>query len=208
MPEGIEEKTISSRLCRIYLRIESLLYSLLTLILYAPMVCFIKIVVGAIWVATHIPQIIEWVASTILVPCFTIVWMIIKGISLIVLVFIGALISIVIKLWRVALHLFANINWCATRSLIRILSLITSVGAIIDIIRTGMLYPPSAIFTGRFYDTNPDILMVHVAIGLIMISIVSYYNAWAYSKDEEVAFICKNTWMGKRIFEGIKKLWR
>jgi hypothetical protein len=266
--EDSENKTVSSRLCRVNLKLEATLYSLFIFILYIPALVVsaaiktakwlkahipsviiwiirslilpalsilwnaIKIILKTIfgglwnavkwvwsilvkvakWLGTTIPLAVKWIIQTLILPVFSILWTVIFAILKVAFVILK---TVVIGLWNAVkwiLHIivysFSIINWCAVRSITRLISIVCGIGSLGYIIYELTRVVPDHIFTGYFYDANPEVQMTHYAIVLLMLSIVFYYHAWAYSKKEEMRFVCRNTWHGKKIHEMLSNIWK
>lgn len=205
--EDPEDKQISL-FCRINLKLESGVYSLLALILYLPVLAIVKFIKGAIYVITHLPDVILWVVEKILLPIFTAVWLLIVGIAKLVVFLIKQFIRLIKLIIKYIIVLYRLINWCAVRSLARAISAIVGIGSGIYIVNAFRYHAVNAIVTGYFHDANPEIQNVHIAMALLMISVTAFYNAWAFSKSEERKFVCKNTWGSKKLRDGLKNFWK
>lgn len=174
--------------------IESIIYSLAIFVLLIPVYIGMYGYKAIRWIATAIPFVFIWLIEKIIVPVLFLIYIVgqrfFKYLLFgFVLVFRGLL-----KLYKILCEYWSKINWCAVRSAIRIIAIICIIGSIYTII-DGLLRCPAStvIITGRFFDANGDVFLIHEAIALLMISITAFYNAWAYSKDEEVSFICTHT---------------
>jgi hypothetical protein len=194
MSEEQTQKKPAGKWSQAIIAIESILYSFGISILLLPVYIGLHIFKGLKWFAVKVPVIFTWFIETIVVPiciiAFTVVTLIFDLVVECVLY-----LCIGIRYIYVFLHNYwVKINWCAVRSSIRIISIICIVGSIYAIVEGYFQLPPdTAIITGRFFDTNGTVFRIHEAIALLMISITTFYNAWAYSKKEEVSFICSHT---------------
>jgi len=186
------------------IEIESIIYSLAIFVLMLPVYICLYGYKTLKWFGTALLIMISAIAASLLLPVY--------GSIIMVLAFVFSL--IVIGLERLCIFLrwiyakfyvmWKGINWCAVRSAIRIISVICFIGAVYTIFDCVMKLPPGTqVITGKFFDSNGMIFLIHEAIALLMISITMFYNAWAYSKDEEVTFICKNT-VGLSMIKSIK----
>jgi len=174
--------------------IETILYSFAISILLLPVYLGLHGFKGLKWLAVIVPALFQWFIETIIVPIVAICYewgMLVFELLIICILYVcGGIRYLYVFLYKY----WVKINWCAVRSTIRIISIICIIGSIYAIIEGYFQLPQNTvIITGRFFDANGTVFRIHEAIALLMISITAFYNAWAYSKDEEVSFICSHT---------------
>ena len=203
--EPQKEKTIS-RFCKINLRIESWLNSIFTLIIAAPVLLIAGLIKVIGWIATHTVPFLEWIGTRLLIPVGRlIVWLFIGIGKAITWISVG----IGKGIWYFCKGIawaFGKINWCAVRSLTRMFSLIGGVVAGIWLVYTIYTHPGVQVITGKFSDADPAVCLMHTLIAAIMIAVTAYYNAWAFSKAEEINFVSKRTCGLNKIKEQVKRL--
>jgi hypothetical protein len=175
-------------------------------ILYASHI--IAVIAGIVWkILLYFPPVIEWITEKLLLPVFRAVWGLLRYIGITITFVAIGLIKVVNWVLGILIYLYSRTNKCAARSLIRlftVIGMLVSCGSIIN----GLLhYPLDIIFTGYYYDSNPDIQFIHMMIAVLMISITAYYHAWAYSPSDELKFVCKNTWQCTSVRLGLRNLW-
>ncbi len=188
------DKKAAGKWSQAIIAIESILYSLAIGILLLPVYLGLYALKFFKWLAVVAPAVfIWWIEKTVL----PILYIISKGLMVIFkFISIGllGLLELIYDIYKYLHKWCLGISWCAVRSSIRIIAIICIVGSIYAIIEGVLSLPPNTvIITGRFFDANGTVFRIHEAIALLMISITLFYNAWAYSKDEEVSFICSHT---------------
>lgn len=171
--------------------IDRIVLPVLTIIYKGIVFCAHSIILGFVAVLLAIGKVAEWIVEHLVLSLLALLYHSCVFLFKAIHKGIRVLCSIILTVWGAIYVYWSKINWCAVRSTIRIITIICMIGAIYTII-DGVLKVPvdTAIITGRFFDPNGDVFRIHEAIALLMISITAFYNAWAYSKDEEVAFVC------------------
>jgi hypothetical protein len=189
-----EQKKPAGKWSQAVITFETIIYSIAVFLLCIPVYAGLYVYRAIVYLIFTIPTIFVWIIETFVLPILYYIYhagyFVLKYIVIALETICAALRAVYVTLrdwWR-------KINWCAVRSGIRILAIIGIIGAIYTIIEGVMQLPPdTTIITGRFFDSNGTVFRVHEAIALLMFSITAFYNAWAYSKDEEVSFICSHT---------------
>jgi hypothetical protein len=202
MPMKNKKNNISdgniSQFCKINLQLEALLYSIFAFIIYLPIAATKIVWKGLIYASIYVPKFIELIIVSIILPIFTSIWYLLKYIGKIIMSIARVVVSGILFIWRKLKYLYSIINWGIVRSIIRIISLLSSLISIYIISNGIYTYPLKQIFTGYFYDADSNIYMIHIAVIILMTSIVSYYNAWALSDNNEIRFVRKNMWSANK----------
>lgn len=182
-------------LCRVHLKAEVVISTVVAFIIALPGPLAVGFYRLGVFIIAHVIPAMVWIVSQI-VPFIRLLY---RGVMY--LIYIGAciiatIVSVAIDMlawvYHGILRLYRWINWCAVRSILRMLSMVSGIVSTIYIIyATITVYKIATIITGRFEDSNSMVYMIHVAIVILLFAISIYYNAWAYSSEEERTFVCK-----------------
>ena len=196
-----ESENKMSYICRILLKLEAWINTIIAFIFGLPILISIH---GYKTIIFIIFNTIPWVVERMLVPAALNVFELIAVIWDNVIFAIKTILKGIVWMCKKVRYVLSIINWCAVRSIIRIVSTITGVASISYIIYASIgIYGTVKIITGYFYDKSPTIYAIHIAILVFLLSVSFYYNAWAYSNSEESTFVCKYTWG----FQRFKDFW-
>lgn len=207
MTKATEDENVGL-LCRIHLKAEAGLNTLIAFVIAIPFLFGVGIYKSGLFIVTHIIPIFTWLVGQI-VPCIRCVYRAIKWIVISLVSAIGviavATIASILWVYRKLLYVIEIINWCAVRSIVRMISMVAGISSVVYILYALIvIHPEGKIITGVLYDSDATILMIHYAVIVILCSIAFYYNAWAYSRPEEVAFVCKRSWGVEKFKEWMK----
>lgn len=214
--EKIEEKSdeISQNeikvgaLCRIHLKIEAGIYAAIAFIISLPLIVGLLITKAVIFITYTLINGFVWVVNNILVPLIHYILYYLQWLFDIIVKCIILIIDLLRWIYKVIKWLWSLINWCIVRSLIRMMAIIVGLFSTGSIIFGFTKYSVSELFTGYFLDLNPDIVLFHTMIVILLLSVMLYYSAWAWSKPEETDVVCKYTSRLLPSIDMMKRMWK